>query len=138
MCDYCGCREVALIGQLTAEHEVIIEGAGEVRRAAERHDRQQLAVAVGELVALLHPHAEREEQGIFAELARLEEFVEHTQQLSREHQQIEAALSAGASGDDQALLAGLTLLRDHIDREEFGLFPAAVISLPADVLDALA
>jgi hypothetical protein len=57
---HCGCGEFPLIGQLSAEHEVIATAAGRLHRAITRGEADPVA-ALEELL----PHTASEEQGLF-------------------------------------------------------------------------
>jgi len=77
-----------------------------------------------------------EEQGLFPEMAA--EFPEHIDVLRSEHREIENVLGEAADRlpDDPTwpdrLLGALFLLREHILKEQDGVFPAALIALDAD------
>ncbi len=138
MCNYCGCREFPLIGRLTAEHEAIAEAAGRLRDAITKGtgDPQALLDA---LLGLLKPHTAAEERGLFAELRAEGSLAGAVEQLCAEHDDIHGVLNAvDRSGPDwPAVLGALQRLRRHIDNEEHGLFPAAVIALPIPAWERL-
>lgn len=138
MCNYCGCREFPLIGQLTAEHEAIANAAGRLRTAitAGADNRVEL---LDDLLTLLMPHTETEERGLFLELRAEGSLTEAVEQLCDEHDDIHGVLSTvdRAAPDWPAVLAALDRLHRHIDNEEHGLFPAAVIALPMSAWDRL-
>lgn len=129
MCSYCGCRSISVIGELTEEHERIINAAGELRRAASTGD----ATAAGEharaVAWLLHSHTAREERGLFRELRLDAEFTDHIDSLTDEHDEIDLLLEEVLAGELARVTQLVDLLRAHIDREEDGLFPAAAIAL---------
>ncbi len=128
MCSYCGCESVEVIGRFMAEHVEIINAAGDLRRATESGDPAPVNVAVARVRALLEPHAEAEESGLFAVLAEDPEFTEHVHGLCREHVALHQLLDGVAGGSHTLFPAFETMLRAHIDREENGLFPAAAIA----------
>ncbi|NIL43655.1 hemerythrin domain-containing protein [Salinispora arenicola] len=138
MCNYCGCREFPLIGQLTAEHEAIANAAGRLRTAVTSGagDRVEL---LDDLLALLMPHTDTEERGLFVELRAEGSLAEAVDQLCDEHDDIHGVLGAvdRAAPDWPGVLAALDRLHRHIDNEEHGLFPAAVIALPIAAWDRL-
>jgi hypothetical protein len=138
VCNYCGCREFPLIGQLTAEHEVIATAAGRLRRAITHGDGAP-AAALDDLLALLLPHTTTEEQGLFVELRAEDGLAEAVDKLCAEHDDIHGVLTSvdRTAADWPAVLAALDRLHRHIDNEEHGLFPAAVITLPIDAWDRL-
>lgn len=136
MCNYCGCRSFPLIAALTAEHEAITDAAGRLRRAVDE-GRTDPMPALDELLALLTPHTGTEESGLFAELRAEGSLASAVEKLCAEHRDIHGVLGAvdRAAPDWSAVLAALDRLRRHIDNEEHGLFPAAVIALPIDAWD---
>ena len=85
MCSYCGCESVDVIGRFMREHVEIINATGDLRRATERRDAALVSTGVDTVRALLEPHAEAEETGLFAVLAEDAEFTEHVHGLCREH-----------------------------------------------------
>lgn len=136
MCEYCGCQQIDSIAELTREHDAIVVAAGEVCRQVEAGDLATAASTCRLIVALLRPHTFVEEDGLFPCLAK--DFPDHVHTLRAEHRQIEAVLaeSARAVPDDPTwparLVAALHLLREHILKEQDGLFPAALVALDND------
>ena len=67
-----------------------------------------------------------------------DEFPDHIEVLRSEHREIEKTLGEATGGvpDDPTwpdrLLGALTLLREHILKEQDGVFPAALAALDAD------
>jgi hemerythrin-like domain-containing protein len=139
MCNYCGCRAFPLIGRLTEEHDAIADIAGELHSAikAGRHD--EATQLLDELIGLLIPHTSTEEQGLFAELRFDSVLAEEVDKLCREHADIHGVLMAAdrTVPDWSAVLAAIPRLYRHIDNEEYGLFPAAVIALPMPAWDRI-
>jgi len=135
MCDYCGCQALGTIEELTQEHDLVINLMGEVRAAHARADTAQMAELARQIAAMLGPHTQVEEQGLFPALTP--EFPDHIAGLRAEHRRVEAALSEAAAGTpaDPAwparLAKTLALLRDHIFKEQDGVFPAALATLGA-------
>ena len=86
---------------------------------------------------MLHPHTQREQDGLFAEMKKDELFTEHIASLCAEHDQLDAELAAIAAGDLTRIPTMITLLNNHIDREENGLFPAALAYLDDDQWDII-
>ena len=87
--------------------------------------------------AACSPHTRVEEDGLFPPMA--DEFPDHVEALRAEHARIEDVLTESAEGTPVdpvwpvRLSAALHTLRDHILKEQDGLFPAALASLgPAD------
>lgn len=129
MCSYCGCRANTVIGRYSAEHDQIINAMGILRRAAATGGHDATTDAASSLTDLLEPHTASEERSLFAELRLDPEFTEHVDVLCGEHREIDRQTALVASGALDAAPALENLLRRHIDKEENGLFPAAVISL---------
>jgi hypothetical protein len=139
MCNYCGCLEFPLVRQLTDEHEAIQDAAGRlrplVREGRYAEARQQLA----ELDGLLVSHAATEEGILFAELRSEGTLAAEVEQLCVQHKDIHSQLGPvdAAWLDWTAVLGALDLLRQHIEDEEYDLFPAAVVTLPIAAWDRI-
>ena len=133
VCEYCGCREIPLIGRLSEEHYQAVDALGVLRRAIESSD----AVAVGSAVVALREelitHNESEEAGLFLELGRDEYFAPTIAELLEQHVQFRVLLDRIAGGDWAAYDELEDTLRHHIDREENGLFPATAVAVDGDV-----
>jgi hypothetical protein len=140
VCEYCGCQDVPAIAALTEEHDEIRAAARDASRAASREDLGAATEAAGRLLALLRPHTEIEERGLFPAMAG--EFADHVASLEDDHRRIDATLvsiAAGEPGPDWAgrLHGGLAALFTHILREQDGLFPAALAVLTPSQWDIL-
>lgn len=129
MCDYCGCRTFTVIARFSAEHEDIVNAAGELRRAIEAGAQDSAAVAAIRLKDLLDPHTRDEERTLFAQMAQDPEFSEHVEKLAAEHRDLDAQLAQLGTDDVEAFHRFYDLLQEHINKEENGLFPAAAIAL---------
>ena len=133
MCEYCGCQALAPIDELTREHDAVLGLISRVRAAQTDGDTGQMAELAQQIAAVLGPHTEVEEQGLFPALEA--DFPDHIATLKAEHQRIEAVLgeaSAGTPADPAwpgRLTAALQMLRQHIFAEQDGVFPAALASL---------
>lgn len=139
MCNYCGCREFPIIATLTEEHFGIEETAGLLRRAIAAGDDAGARRLLAALADQLGPHVEREETGLFAELASETTLRDTIEQLCVEHEDLDAALRppSDEGPDWTRVLAALDRLREHIDKEEYGVFPAAVVLLPMPAWDRM-
>jgi len=137
MCSYCGCRNIPLIGLLTDQHEEIVNATYALRMAARADEQERAATAAKHLAELMHPHTGLEERGLFAEMRKDEMFTEHIDSLCGEHSTIELELDAIAGGNLARIEPLLTLLYNHIDREENGLFPSALAFLQDEQWDLL-
>lgn len=136
MCEYCGCQEIAVIGDLTREHDAVVALISQVQSSLAGQRYGDAARSCQQISAILVPHTVVEEQGLFPEMA--EEFPDHIESLRSEHRQIEKVLDQAADGvpDDPTwpdrLTGALFLLREHILKEQDGVFPAALIALDTD------
>lgn len=134
MCEYCGCQAIAAIAILTREHDEALDHIRAVAQAVHADDDRHLRTACSGLSALLGPHTAVEEQALFPALS--DDFPDQITALVREHDAIEAALAEATSGPrgrgwPQRLEAALDLLREHILKEQDGVFPAALSTLTA-------
>ena len=133
MCEYCGCQALATIDELTREHDLAINLIAQARSAYAGADTAQMADLARQIAAVLGPHTEVEEQGLFPALA--DDFPEHVASLTAEHRRVEAALGEAAAGTPAdpgwptRLIEALALLREHIFKEQDGVFPAALATL---------
>jgi hemerythrin-like domain-containing protein len=133
MCEYCGCQALATIDELTREHDLVVNLIGEVRAANTVPDAARAASLARQIAAVLRPHTEVEERGLFPAL--LADFPCHVASLQNEHRRIEAVLAEAEAGapEDPAwpgrLAEVLVLLREHILKEQDGVFPAALATL---------
>ena len=141
MCEYCGCHHAASLAALSREHDAVVNLAGEARRALAAGD---LALAAGRaraIAAVLGPHTKVEERALFPALTA--EFPMHVADLAGEHRLVEGVLAESADGTPThpswpvRLDGALTVLREHIRKEEDGLFPAALTSLSPDDWDRM-
>ncbi|HET7399169.1 MAG TPA: hemerythrin domain-containing protein [Intrasporangium sp.] len=129
MCGYCGCRDIAPIGRLMAEHEQLTTLAGDLSRARDTGAQSVVDRALDHLVGTLHPHAHDEEHGIFSLLRRNPDFTAHVDRLCSEHSALDALVASVRAGDLGVVDELVDLLRTHMDKEDNGLFPAAAIEL---------
>ncbi|GGT07261.1 hemerythrin [Streptomyces kurssanovii] len=144
MCEYCGCQAVAAIEELTREHDTVVDLIGRVRSAHSDGDIPRMTELARQISAVLAPHTEVEEHGLFPAMAT--DFPDHIAVLEAEHRRIEAVLAQAADGVPgdpgwpTALVEALAMLREHILKEQDGLFPASLTFLSPeqwDVLDAV-
>ncbi|MBK7274349.1 MAG: hemerythrin domain-containing protein [Dermatophilaceae bacterium] len=135
MCSYCGCESITTIGDFMAEHIEIVNATTALRLASASHDTAAAPPAAAVLAQMLTTHAHREEVGLFRVLARQEEFTSEVTTLCGEHGSLDAQLAAIVAGDLDAVNPLIDALRDHINREENGLFPASAIALSGSEWD---
>lgn len=129
MCEYCGCRDIPLIGRLSEEHYEAVDALGVLRRAITAGDAGQVADAVALLSGHLFPHNDSEEAGLFRELARDEYFEPTISELIDQHRLFRGLVERISAGEWDAYAALEEALRHHIDREENGLFPATAVAV---------
>ena len=113
-----------------AEHVEIINASGELRRAVGGDG--DVAVAAGRLGALLHPHTATEEAGLFTVMKGIEEYHDHIETLCAEHRTLDDLLEAIVAGEHSRMDEFDVALREHIHKEDNGLFPAAALGLDGD------
>jgi hemerythrin-like domain-containing protein len=141
MCEYCGCQALETIDELTVEHETVVTLISHVRDAHRQSDVARTAELAREIAAVLAPHTEVEEHGLFPALAG--EFPDQIAALEAEHRRIEAVLGEAATGTPQdpawpeRLMETLALLREHILKEQDGVFPAALAFLDTEQWEAV-
>ncbi|MEU3249893.1 hemerythrin domain-containing protein [Streptomyces sp. NPDC006997] len=133
MCEYCGCQSLTTIDELTQEHDTVVRLIAQVRDAHRDGHVTRMAELARRITAVLVPHTQVEEGGLFPAMAG--EFPEQIAALEAEHRRIEAVL-AEAEGPFLAdptwpvrLIDTLDLLREHILKEQDGVFPAALAFL---------
>lgn len=134
MCEYCGCRQVEPIADLMDEHMELLEITGDLRRALLDHDTVRAVTKRDALVNLLSRHTGREEAGVFAALKAQGDYLDEVVALEGEHVSLDEAVAALDLEAPAAVplldrLAGE--LSDHIDKENLGIFPVAVVTLGA-------
>ncbi|MEU4560681.1 hemerythrin domain-containing protein [Actinoplanes sp. NPDC023936] len=141
MCEYCGCQAVTAIDELTREHDTVVNMIGEVRAAHASGDVAGMAGVARRIAAVLGPHTAVEEHGLFPLLKG--DFPDQIAALEDEHRRIEAVLAAAAGGAPadpawpRLLLDALEVLREHILKEQDGVFPAALTTLSGTDWDAV-
>lgn len=141
MCEYCGCQAIPAIAQLTTEHDRALNHVRDAEFAARALDADAAGLAAGALAELLVLHTAVEEQALFPALA--DDFPEQARILVDEHTLTEQTLDevsseeAPRSGWDRRLLTTMGVLRDHILKEQDGMFPAALANLGPDDWDKL-
>ncbi|QNE74311.1 hemerythrin domain-containing protein [Streptomyces finlayi] len=142
MCEYCGCQSLASIDELTREHDEVVRLISHLHPARQDGDVARMAQVAREITTVLAPHTRVEEHGLFPAMAV--DFPEQIAALEAEHRRIEAVLaeaSDGATPSDPAwpdrLVEAMALLRDHILKEQDGVFPASLATLSTDQWEAV-
>ena len=115
-----------MIATLNAEHDAIVNSTYALQMAFREQNAESAKTAGKVLAELLHPHTRREQDGLFAEMKKDELFTEHIASLCAEHDALDAELELIAAGDLTRILTINTLINNHIDREQTGVFPAAL------------
>ena len=127
MCEYCGCQALKAVDLLTREHELVVNLIGRIREGVAAGDIDRVADLARAIGGVLVPHTRVEEDGLFPLMDA--EFPDHVAVLRAEHRQVEEVLAEAANGTPsdglwpQRLTAALYLLREHILKEQDGLFP---------------
>jgi hemerythrin-like domain-containing protein len=109
---------------------------GQIQTALRGQHLENVATRCQQILDILAPHTVVEEDGLFPEMA--DDFPDHIAVLCSEHREIEKVLGAAADGlpDDPTwpdqLMKVLHLLREHILKEQDGVFPAALAALDSD------
>jgi iron-sulfur cluster repair protein YtfE (RIC family) len=114
------------------EHFDLLDLSGTARRLLAAGDRPGAWSVLGTIAQRLDEHVRREEAGVFRALLDQEEFVDAIQELESEHLAFDEAISE-LGLDDVDLEARVGTLLDelslHIDKENLGIFPIAVVTL---------
>ena len=138
MCDYCDCRSLQPIQDLSDEHERIAAHAHDLTVALDAGDASAAGVALTAIQESLAPHLAREEAGLFARLAAHPGLADYLAELAADHERARAGLlGATGPGDAAALRAGLAELAAHIETEEYDLFPASRLLLDDEEWQAI-
>ncbi|MET8132416.1 hemerythrin domain-containing protein [Streptomyces sp. NPDC005251] len=142
MCEYCGCQSLATIDELTREHDEVVRLISHLRPAHQDGGAARMAEVAREIATVLGPHTQVEEHGLFPALA--EDFPEQIAALEAEHRRIESVLAEAADGVTPAdpawpdrLMEAMAMLRDHILKEQDGVFPAALANLSTEDWEAV-
>ncbi|MEU0221780.1 hemerythrin domain-containing protein [Streptomyces sp. NPDC006265] len=142
MCEYCGCQALETIDELTQEHDVVVRLISHLRPAHQEGGVIRMAEVAREIARVLGPHTQVEEHGLFPALAG--DFPDQIAALEAEHRRIEAVLADAADGATPSdptwpdrLMEAMALLRDHILKEQDGVFPAALANLSTEEWEAV-
>jgi hypothetical protein len=123
MCDYCDCRSHPEIAALAEDHERALAVTAAARRALSVGDQAAADGLLSRLPAMLAPHFDREQRGVFDRLRRTGIGDDYVARFDADHVELTALLGQSPSPERTAHL--LALLEDHILREETDMFPAA-------------
>ncbi|UNZ21209.1 hemerythrin domain-containing protein [Streptomyces sp. 891-h] len=142
MCEYCGCQSLTAIAELTREHDAVVTLISHAREARRGGDVSRMIGTARKIAEVLEPHTRVEEHGLFPAMAA--EFPEKIRTLEDEHRRVDAVLREAAvglpadPGWPDRLIEVLDLLRDHILKEQDGVFPAALAFLGPEEWEAVA
>lgn len=131
MCDYCDCRARWPIEELGEEHARLAVLSREVRASIAANDLGRARQKFGGLVVLLDAHSAKEEDGLFAALRAEGELLDDVAALICDHDAIAALIVDGDSDFPSSALEVLRHLEQHIQREEYDLYPATRLALSA-------
>jgi hemerythrin-like domain-containing protein len=134
MCEHCGCRGVEPLAELMDEHYALLDEGVLLTEALDAGDLDGATGLLQTFASHLTTHVRKEEDGVFAAVRGLGEFVDEVDALEHEHRELDAALAklVVTSADFPAVLAQLLGdLEQHIERENLGIFPVSVVTLHA-------
>lgn len=137
MCEYCGCRSIEVIGRFSREHDDVLTRLGNFGRACDSGDLEAVGRTGVALAEMLWPHTKAEEAGLFHEMRKEPEFTETIDSLCHEHASLDDQLERIIDGDLDEFLNFEIALRRHIDHEENGLFPAALIGVDGEMWERI-
>lgn len=144
MCDHCGCRRLTPIAALMGEHDRLRELGDSLRRHLDAGQEPAARAEWIELLTVLGPHVTKEEGYLFPVLSRDDGLAPHVAVLQQEHAGLYDAvddLDDPVSTDAQAWRSGVLAVLHHLDqhmfKEDFGLFPAALATLDGADWDAM-
>jgi hemerythrin-like domain-containing protein len=116
------------------EHLALLELAGTVRRQLVVGDTKAAERVLRVLTSRLCHHVRLEERGIFAALKAQGDFLQAVVDLESEHRHFDAVLDgldSDAADFEWRVLQVLDEISLHIDKENLGIFPVAVVTLGA-------
>ncbi|WP_460062587.1 hemerythrin domain-containing protein [Streptomyces sp. YKOK-I1] len=141
MCEYCGCQALETIDELTREHDEVVRLISHLGPAHREGGVIRIAEIARDIAKVLGPHTQVEERGLFPALAG--DFPDQIAALEAEHRTVEAVLDEanGAFLTDPTwpdrLMEAMALLRNHILKEQDGVFPAALAHLGTEQWEAV-
>lgn len=141
MCDHCGCRDLTPVARLMDEHDRLRELSTHIRAHLAAGDDAAARARFDQLLVVLGPHVMKEEGVLFPMLRRIDELADHVGVLQAEHAGLYDAVDelddAAAQAWRDGLLRLLDDLSEHMYKEDFGLFPAALATLDGAAWDAM-
>jgi len=142
MCDHCGCRDLTPVAALMGEHDRLRELTGLIRSDLAAGDDGAARILLEAMLVVLGPHVAKEEGSLFPMLRREASLTDHVEVLEDEHAGLYDAVDDldDVTSADRWRDGVLTLLRElgeHMYKEDFGLFPAALATLDGADWDAM-
>lgn len=140
MCEYCGCRDIEIIGRLSDEHYEVVDALGDLRRAIEAGDEREVRRTLNVVENHLFPHNGCEEAGLFVGLCKREYcdyFGPTVDKLKGEHVILREQVHRIRAGEWDTFKEFEFTLRHHIEQEENGLFPATPVVLDGETWDEI-
>ena len=139
MCHYCGCRQIPLIRDYIAEHELVTWLGVRALEETGRGEMTKAQATVTQMRSELLAHWQGEEEGVFALMRGEELYREHIDPLIAEHRELDALLGRldMASADDRTRLHHD--LRADMRRacrailQAQGVIPGAPVSMPSQI-----
>lgn len=141
MCDHCGCRDLTPVARLMDEHDRLRTLSEHIRRHLADGDEAAARDHFQELLVVLAPHVAKEEGALFPMLRGDDEFAGHVAVLEGEHagfyDDVDDLDGAQLPAWREGVLRVLHDLAEHMYKEDFGLFPAALAALDGADWDAV-
>lgn len=128
-----------LIRDYIEEHEQVVDVGDDALRALDRGDVDQARESLSRMQEILISHWQGEEAGVFAVMSETDAtYAEYVDVLVGEHRSLAAFLEVfdvELPAHRERLRFEVGSLREHIGREEDGLFPATLTALSGDQWD---
>jgi hemerythrin-like domain-containing protein len=128
-----------LIRDYIEEHEQVVDAGDDALRALDRGDVATARESLARMQEILTRHWQGEEAGVFAVMSETDaSYAEYVDVLVGEHRSLAAFLDVfdlDLPAHRERLRFEVGSLREHIGREEDGLFPAALTALSGDQWD---
>jgi iron-sulfur cluster repair protein YtfE (RIC family) len=125
-----------LIRDYIAEHDRVLDVGDRALRALDRGEVNTARGLLEDVSRELAAHWAGEENGIFTVMAaHEEEYATYVDQLVREHRELAVLLEGldiADPADQDRLREAFFELREHISKEEDGLFPASLTALDGE------
>lgn len=142
MCDYCGCRQSEPFAELSREHSALASLGSELRGALRDGSEERARDLLCRIVEILGFHVRKEERGLFTRVVDENDIYEGiVEDLIGEHADLAHTIEHIAEADAgwaEAAVGLLEALDEHIFKEEWDLFPAALGILGFEDLEAIA